>query len=91
MIELLVTENRSSDAKWFQRNVVRIFVDRDYNYGLWINEDILYNLLTPEQQKQYLEDQSHSGGQFDVSFEVAQQLIDKGNTPFNKQKLKENI
>jgi hypothetical protein len=87
MIELLVTENRSNDAKWFHNTVVRIFIDRDYSYGFWINEDVLYNLLTPEQQKQYLEDQSYSGGQFDVTFEVAQELIDKGNTPFNKQKL----
>ncbi len=87
MIELLVTENRSNKKEWFHNNVVRIFVDRDYSYGYWINEDFLFNALTPDQQKQYLEDQSYSSGQFEVSFEVAQQLIDKGNTPSNKQKL----
>lgn len=90
MIKLLVTENRSPIKGRTANNVVRIFVDGDYGYGLWINENVLYDLLTPEQQKQYTEEHTFAGAQFEVSFEIAQQLIDKGRTPFNKQKLWRN-
>lgn len=81
-VELLVTENRTTNVNRFSSNMVRIFVDRNYDYGYWINEAIVYNAFSPEQQKQYLETDIYH---FDIDIETAQKLIDLGMTPYNKQ------
>lgn len=86
-MELLVTENRMAFGEKMGLNSVRIFLQRNYDYGLWIDEDILYALLTFEQKEQYMNDDSYSGGRFDISMETAQIVLEKGRTPFNKQKL----
>lgn len=61
MFELLVSENKSFDPVRFYRNRVRVFLNRDYHYGLWIDEDKLFDLLTSEQKKQYLTDKTTEG------------------------------
>lgn len=88
MIELLVSENKSYDPVRFFRNRVRVFVDRNYNYGLWIDEDKLFEQLTIDQKKQYLTDRSPQGLYYQVSPEVAQKIVDLGNSPYAKQKIR---
>jgi len=85
--EILVTENHSYNPERFSHNVVRVFVDHDFDYGYWVPEDKLYECFNDEQKKQYLADQSYTGGRFKVSKEIAQHIIDIGHTPFNKIKL----
>lgn len=87
--EILVTEHRSFDhTEWFANNVVRVFVDGDYSYGYWVPEDKLYELFDEAQRKQYREDHSSSGGKFMMGKEAAQHIIDIGQTPYNKMKLR---
>ena len=88
MIELCVSENKSFDPFRFCRNRVRVFLDRDYRYGLWIDEDYLFDLLSDEQRKQYLTDRSTQGMYYQISKEVAQQVLDQGHSPYKKQKLR---
>lgn len=88
MIELLVSEHKSFDPVRFYNNRVRVFVDRNYQYGLWIDEDRLFDLLTQEQKKQYLTDRTTEGMRYFLSREVAQKVIDLGYSPYAKQRLK---
>jgi hypothetical protein len=88
MIELLVTENKSIDPARFYRNRVRVFLDRNYNYGMWVDEDKLFDLLSLEQKKQYLVDRSPSGCKYNVTREVAQRVLAVGHTHLSKQKLR---
>lgn len=88
MIELLVSENRSFDPVRFYRNRVRVFIDRDYTYGLWVDEDLLFDLLSEAQKKQYLTDRTTQGLYFGVTKETAQKIIEIGHSPYLKQRLK---
>lgn len=88
MIELFVGENKSFDPVRFFHNRVRVFIDRNYNYGLWIDEDRLFDLLSTEQKKQYLTDRTIEGAYYSVSREVAQRIIDIGHSPYKKQILR---
>lgn len=85
-MELLVTEYRNACGENRHRNTVRVFLQKDYTYGYWIAEDILFNLLTDEQKKQYI-GKDYQSGVFDVSFDTAKDILEKGETPYNKQKL----
>jgi len=87
MIELYVSENKSFDPFRFCMNRVRVFLDRDYRYGLWIDEDKLFDLLSDEQKKQYLTDRSTEGMYYKVPKEIAQKILERGHTPYSKQKL----
>lgn len=88
MIELLVTENRSFDPFRFCNNRVRVFVDRNYDYGLWIDEDRLFDLFSTEQKKQYLMDRTPAGASFEVSLEIASKVVNLGHSPYKKQILR---
>lgn len=87
MIELYVSENKSFDPVRFYRNRVRVFLNRDYTYGLWIDEDRLFDLLTEGQMRQYILDRSPKGAYFSVTREVAQEILKRGHTPYAKQNL----
>jgi hypothetical protein len=88
MIELCVSENKSFDPFRFYRNRVRVFLDRDYRYGLWIDEDKLFDLLSDEQKKQYLNDRSTEGMYYEITREVAEEVLETGHSPYKKQKLR---
>lgn len=88
MIELCVSENKSFDPFRFYRNRVRVFLDRDYRYGLWIYEDKLFDLLSDEQKKQYLTNRSTEGMYYEITKEVAQEVLETGHSPYKKQKLR---
>ena len=80
-----VTEHKSVGKLRPLNGVVRVFVDRDYHYGYWVPENIVFEALDPQQQSAYL--QAQDGIELDVSPEVAQRLIDQGNTPFAKRRV----
>lgn len=82
--DLHVTEHKSL-GKVCEHVVVRVFVDDNYDYGLFIPEPDLFVLLTPEQQQNYLTSEE---GRFKVSKAVAQAIIDQGRTPYSKQQLR---
>jgi hypothetical protein len=88
MIELFISENKSYDPVRFFKNRVRVFVDRNYDYGLWIDEDRLFNLLTVEQKKQYLTDRTPQGMYYQLDPRVAQEVVKLGHSPYAKQKIK---
>lgn len=85
MIEILVSENKSWDPVRFYGNRVRVFVNRDYSYGVWIDEDHLFDLLDVDQKRQYLADRSPQGLTYKVSREVARKIISQGHSPYTKQ------
>lgn len=91
LIELFVSENKSFDPVRFLRNRVRVFVDRNYSYGLWVDEDKLFDLLTIDQKKQYLTDRTPQGLYYHICSKTAQKVIDLGYTPYDKQKLKSQV
>lgn len=84
-MELLVTEYKNAYGNNRERNTVRVFLQRDYNYGYWIREDILFDLLDDEQKQQYVNDTKSSD--FDIAFEIASKILEYGKTPYTKQKL----
>lgn len=75
LYELLATEGKSKGTLSPVGGTVRVFVDRDLFYGVFIAENKLFELLTPAQQADYLED---SAARLMVSREVAQQVLDLG-------------
>lgn len=87
-IELCVSENKSFDPVRFFRNRVRVFVDRNYQYGLWIDEDVLFELLTKEQKLQYLTDRTTQGMYYQIEPEVARKIVSLGHSPYAKQVIK---
>lgn len=87
MIELYVSENKSFDPVRFYRNRVRVFVDRNYEYGLWIDEDRLFELLTTDQKKQYLTDKTPQGMYYQIEPKVAREIVRLGHSPYAKQRI----
>jgi hypothetical protein len=86
LIELFVSENKSFDPVRFLRNRVRVFVDRNYDYGLWIDEDKLFDLLTIDQKREYL---AHRKGSLTlhISTEIAKKVVEIGTTPYSKSSM----
>lgn len=78
-IQIHVTEHKSvgSLANDQVGRTVRVFVDRDYDYGYFYPENQLFNELTPEQQHQYL---SQQDVKLDVPASLAQKIIDQGQS-----------
>lgn len=84
MLQILITEFKSHGTL-SPSNTVRVFVDRDYHYGYWVPEDVLYALLTTEQQAEYLG--TRRDVTLRVSRDVAQRIINAGETPYKKVQL----
>lgn len=83
-MEIQVTEGKSVGTLDPWGSVARVFVNRDFRYGYFIRELDLYQMLTPEQQVAYLQGSSAT---LDVTPEVAQRIIDQGQTIFSKPRV----
>lgn len=83
-MEIYVSEHKSVGTLNPVETSVRVFVDRDFDYGYFVPEHQLFELLTAEQQVVYLQGES---AQLDVAPAVAQQLIDIGQTPYAKRRV----
>jgi hypothetical protein len=82
-MQLHVTEHKSTGPRNpVPGRTVRVFVNRDYHYGYWVDEAALFALLTAEQQQAYLATDGEI--KLDVPEDIAQQAIDIGDTPYNK-------
>lgn len=84
LLALHVTEHKSVGALKSISTMVRVFVDRDYNYGYFVDEHALFALLSSEQQGIYLQG---SEAKLEVSAQLAQQIIDMGSTPYTKRRV----
>lgn len=85
-ISIQVTEHKSHGALCPTNPAVRVFVDGDFNYGYFVPERPLFDLLTAEQQPSYLE--AKGSFQAKVPVATAQSIIDMGATPFRKPVLR---
>lgn len=81
-MEVKITEHKSVATLNPLNTLVRVFVNRDFHYGYFVPEHQLVGLLTDAQTKDYLQGSSAC---LDVSPEVAQQIIDMGQTPYAKR------
>jgi len=81
-----VTEHRSSTTKWMHNNIVRIFVNKDWSYGYFVNEELVFSKFDEKQKTSYLKCKSDQE-QFEIPIEDAQHLIDVGINPYGKQNL----
>jgi len=86
-IPLLITEHKSVGTLRTDANArtVRVFINRDYQYGYWVPEGFLFRLLTPAQQEAYLA--APDQVTLSVPLSVAEQLQAVGLTPFKKHAL----
>lgn len=91
MIEILVSENKSWDPVRFYRNRVRVFLNRDYNYGVWIDEDRLFDSLDTDQKKAYLTAPQGQTLSLSVPPKVAQRIVELGHTIDSKQRILRQI
>jgi hypothetical protein len=78
-MKILCTENKNLNP--VSDNLVRVFVDGDYNYGYWVDEAQLFDMLTPDQKNDYVQ---KSQIELDVANEVAQKIIEIGLNPYKK-------
>ena len=88
-MELRVTENKSTvDVGLTSYNMVRVFVDRDFSYGYWINEVALTKEILNLNDRE-LAEYFDAGDTYyvDVDVHTAQRVIDRGATPFTKRVL----
>lgn len=83
-MEIHITEHKSKGALKVPDYAVRVFVDRDYGYGYFVSEHALFEMLSAEQQSQYL---ASDDVKLDVGVDVAQRIIDIGQTPYRKRAL----
>ena len=84
-MQIHVTEHKSNGTlNPLQGRLVRVFVDRDYRYGYFVDEHALFGMLSQDQQQQYL---ATADVKLDVSVETAQRVIDIGVSPFPKPRL----
>lgn len=87
-MELRVTENKSTvHAGINGHNMVRVFVNRDFAYGYWINERVLVDEILALDEAAGLEYLSSDTFVLDVDVHTAQRVIDRGATPFAKRVL----
>jgi hypothetical protein len=86
-MKISVTEGKShGDRPSAQLSrVVRVFVNNDLHYGVWIDENEVLNRLTQQQVADYLSAQYSID--LDVPVEVAQAILDLGSSPYTRQTL----
>lgn len=85
-MEIQVTENKSNANRMLTPwNMVRVFVDRDFSYGYWVNEHAFLTEILKLDQDGLNEYFSASDTYVvEVDVHTAQRVIDVGATPFNK-------
>ena len=93
MIKLLITEFRNTDPAKFFRNRVRIFLNGDFSYGLWVDEDRLFDLLSTSQKREYLVTNRSQELSLQVTREVALKVAGISHTPYasNKKAILESL
>lgn len=84
-MKIRCTEGKSVGALRRAGNMVRVFVDNDFNYGYWVVEDQLLALLEVEVQHEYL--RAPADFTTEVEPSVAQKIVDIGMTPYSKVKV----
>lgn len=85
LVAMHVTENKSiGELALGGLNVVRVFVDGDYEYGYWLREHKIFSMLDAAQQQAYL---AGPEAKLEVSRDIAQRIIDMGTTPYAKRQL----
>lgn len=88
-MEVRVSENKSdANCMLTPWNMVRVFVDRDFAYGYWINEVALTKEILKLDDAGMAE-YFNAGDTYtaDVDVDTAQRVIDLGATPFTKRVL----
>lgn len=83
-MQIQVTEHKSVGQLAQVETLVRVFVDRDFDYGYFVPERKLFDLLDKAQQDTYLQGTSST---LDVTPAVAQQIIDIGHSPYPKRRV----
>jgi hypothetical protein len=81
--KIQITEGRSGNKEL--NHIVRVFVNKDWGYGYWVPETLVFSKLNDMQKEVYMEGDCRQ--QFEIPIEDAQHLIDRGCTPYEKQKL----
>jgi hypothetical protein len=61
-MKIQIAENRTNHPD-SNNGLVRIFIERDFCYGLFVPESVIYQELTTEQREQYLKGKEH----FDIT------------------------
>ena len=84
VMKIQVTENKSVGTINPYGACVRVFVADDFHYGYFVHELSLYGLLSEDQQEKYLQTSSVT---LDVSADIAQKIIDMGQSPYGKLKV----
>lgn len=74
-VHLHFTEFKSKGTLSRYAAAVRVFVDKDYHYGYFVDEHKVFELLTPEQQAAYL---AGDEAKLDVAPAVAQKIVSLG-------------
>lgn len=87
MIKLYVTEGKNHDPVKFYLNSVRVFLNEDYEYGFWVDEGVLFDLLDIEQKRIYLSGNSENSRRYSVAKVTARELVLKGVSPYSKTNL----
>lgn len=76
-MKILCGENKNFNP--VPGNLVRVFVDGDYNYGYWVDEVKLFGMLTPDQKNDYTQ---KSSVELDVTNEIVKEIIEIGLNPY---------
>lgn len=86
LIKILVSENKSRDPVRFYRNRVRIYAGEDYSYGLWVEEDRLFEYLGDEDKRNYLATTSQTI-QVNLGFSNFEKLLNTSSSPYGRTTL----
>ena len=87
MVHLLVSEGRNTDPVRFSHNRVRVHIGEDYSYGFWVDEDVLFSYLNPDQKKEYLTKKKGSPLELTIERPVVQQMVEKDYTIKGKKEI----
>ncbi len=90
MVEITISENKSYDPVKFFNNRVRVSINPEFEKGVWIDEDVLFEILPKTQKKKYLTDRTPKGRKFKVSPKVVTQVIAKGYIPKRFTEVEDN-
>lgn len=87
MVEITISENKNYDPVKFFNNRVRVFVNQDFEKGVWIDEDVLFKILPKTQKKKYLTDRGPNSRSFKVGPKIARRVVKMGYSSKGKPKV----
>lgn len=82
-MKIKVTEGKSAGYPF--QGTVRVFLDEDYSYGVWVEEQKLLSYLSPTDIEHYVS--TEESIDLDVDINVARAILEAGYSPFKKQTL----